>query len=300
MSGFLNGTGVALVTPFKGRTIDFEGLRNVIEHVIAGGVEYVVSLGTTGETPTLTRTEQLNVLDFTIKTVDKRVPVVAGFGGSDTQAIVDAISSYHFEGVEAILSSSPAYNKPTQEGLFQHYMAIEAVAPVPIIIYNVPGRTARNITAATTLRLANSSKKFIAVKEASADMMQCMLIARDKPAHFSLLSGDDSLALPMIAFGACGVISVMGNAMPREFSDMVRTALRGDFEAARFSHLALLDLNDSLFVEGNPTGVKAALEILGVCQKDVRLPLVPISDAVYSKMKQEIQIIKKQLAPLAY
>ncbi|NJN78362.1 MAG: 4-hydroxy-tetrahydrodipicolinate synthase [Saprospiraceae bacterium] len=288
----LRGTGVALVTPFKNGAVDFDGLRNVIEHVINGGVEYVVSLGTTGETPTLDEGEMIKVLDFTVQVVSRRVPVVAGFGGYDTRAVVKAIQNYHFDGVDAILSSSPAYNKPTQEGLYQHYMAIAAVSPRPIIIYNVPGRTAKNIKAETTLRLAHSSDKFIAVKEASGNLVQCMKIMRDKPEHFQLLSGDDALALPMISFGAVGVISVIGNAFPNEFSTMIRHALNGDFVTATQEHLPLLEINDLLYVEGNPAGVKAALKIQGICRKEVRLPLVSLSDKSYAKLKSEIAIFK--------
>jgi 4-hydroxy-tetrahydrodipicolinate synthase len=295
----LRGTGVALVTPFKNGEVDYKGLQNVIEHVINGGVEYVVSLGTTGESPTLDNEEMIKVLDFTVQMISGRVPVVAGFGGYDTRAIVKAIQSYHFEGVDAILSSSPAYNKPNQEGLYQHYMAIEAVSPRPIIIYNVPGRTAKNIKAETTLRLAHSSDKFIAIKEASGDLVQCMKIMRDKPEHFQLLSGDDALALPMISFGAKGVISVMGNAFPNEFSSMIRHALNGDFQTATQEHLALLSINDLLYIEGNPAGIKAALKIKGVCRKEVRLPLVPLSDKNYSKLKQEIEIYYKNHVVMA-
>jgi 4-hydroxy-tetrahydrodipicolinate synthase len=291
----LRGTGVALVTPFKNGEVDFKGLQNVIEHVINGGVEYVVSLGTTGETPTLDNDEMIKVLEFTVQVVSGRVPIVAGFGGYDTRAIVKSIQSYHFNGIDAILSSSPAYNKPTQEGLYQHYMAIEAVSPLPIIIYNVPGRTARNIKAETTLRLAHSSDKFIAIKEASGDLPQCMKIMRDKPKHFQLLSGDDALALPMISFGAKGIISVIGNAFPNEFSTMIRHALDGDFQTATQEHLALLAINDLLYVEGNPAGVKAALKIQGICRKEVRLPLVSLSDKSYTKLKHEIEVFKNKM-----
>lgn len=291
----LNGTGVALVTPFKNKAIDFEGLKNVIEHVISGGVEYVVSLGTTGEAPTLNDKEMIAVLDFTIKTVANRIPVVAGFGGNDTQTIINAIDNYHFDGVSAILSSSPAYNKPTQEGLYQHYMAIAEVAPVPIIIYNVPSRTATNIKAETTLRLAHSSDKFIAIKEASGKLVQCMKIMRDKPKDFLLLSGDDALSLPMISFGAKGVISVMANALPNEFSTMIRTALSGDFQSATQQHLRLLAINDLLYEEGNPAGIKAALEIQGICSRAVRLPLVKLSKKNCDKLKQAMKTLKSEL-----
>lgn len=291
----LRGTGVALVTPFKNGQIDYNGLQNVIEYVISGGVEYVVSLGTTGETPTLSPSEQIDVLEFTIKIVAQRVPVVAGFGGSNTQAIIDTIKNYHFNGVDAILSSSPAYNKPTQEGIYQHFMAIEAVAPRPIIIYNVPGRTASNISAETTIRLAHSSDKFIAIKEASGDLVQCMKIVRDKPSHFQLLSGDDALALPMISFGATGVISVIANALPEEFSTMIRHGLSGDFQIAAQEHLALLEVNDLLYVEGNPTGIKAALAAQNICGKEMRLPLVTFTEGNYTKLKAAIQKLKNQL-----
>lgn len=291
----LRGTGVALITPFRNGKVDFEGLTNVIEHVIRGGVEYVVSLGTTGETPTLSVSEQLEVLDFTVKIVAGRVPVVAGFGGNNTQAIVEKIKRYHFKGVDAILSSSPNYNKPTQEGIYQHYMAIEAVAPRPIIIYNVPGRTSSNIEAATTIRLANSSEKFIAVKEASGNMMQCMEIIRHKPPRFQLLSGDDALTLPMISFGASGVISVIANAFPGEFSSMIRHALNGDFQTATQEHFALLDINNLLYVEGNPTGIKAACELEQLCSREVRLPLVPFSEENYSKLKVAVRALREKM-----
>ena len=288
MSLSLQGTGVALVTPFKNSVIDFEGLRDVIEYTIAGGVDYLVSLGTTGETPTLTPNEQLEVLDFTVKVVEERVPVVAGFGGNNTAAIVEAIQNYHFDGVDAILSSSPAYNKPTQEGLFQHYMAIEAVAPRPIIIYNVPGRTSKNISAATTLRLAHASEKFVAIKEASGDMHQCMKIIQGKPEKFLLLSGDDNLTLPMMAFGGKGAISVVANAFPRPFSSMVKACLRGDFDTANALHYDLLNITDLLFIENNPAGVKAALKILNICSEEVRLPIVPVTENTYQQLKLEI------------
>jgi 4-hydroxy-tetrahydrodipicolinate synthase len=291
----LRGTGVALITPFKNGQVDYQGLTNIIEHVINGGVEYVVSLGTTGETPTLNAAEQLEVLDFTVKVVAERIPVIAGFGGNNTQAIIDNINSYHFKGVDAILSSSPNYNKPTQEGIYQHYMAIAAVSPRPIIIYNVPGRTASNIEADTVVRLANSSDKFIAIKEASGNMMQCMKIAKEKPAHFQLLSGDDALTLPMISFGATGVISVIANAFPDKFSTMIRQALSADFQTAARGHFALLDINDLLYIEGNPTGIKAACEIENLCSREVRLPLVPFSENNYTKLKTAIDTLKNKM-----
>jgi 4-hydroxy-tetrahydrodipicolinate synthase len=292
MSSKLHGTGIALVTPFQNGIIDFDGLERVINHTIEGGVEYLVSLGTTGETPTLSKQEQKQVLEFTVKTVAGRVPIVAGFGGNNTAQLVEEIKNYHFKGVDFILSSSPNYNKPTQEGIFQHYMAIAEVAPVPVIIYNVPGRTARNISAETTIRLAKASDKFCAIKEASGDMEQCMKIARDKPEDFLLLSGDDALTLPMISFGAKGVISVIGNALPREFSDMIRYCLDSDFKAAKPLHFALLETVDLIFRDGNPSGVKGLLEMQSICSKEVRLPLTQLTEATNQALKVELEKIK--------
>ena len=292
MSSKLHGTGIALVTPFQNGIIDFDGLERVINHTIEGGVEYLVSLGTTGETPTLSKQEQKQVLEFTVKTVAGRVPIVAGFGGNNTAQLVEEIKNYHFKGVDFILSSSPNYNKPTQEGIFQHYMAIAEVAPVPVIIYNVPGRTARNISAETTIRLAKASDKFCAIKEASGDMEQCMKIARDKPEDFLLLSGDDALTLPMISFGAKGVISVIGNALPREFSDMIRYCLDSDFKAAKPLHFALLETIDLIFRDGNPSGVKGLLEMQSICSKEVRLPLTQLTEATNQALKVELEKIK--------
>jgi len=282
------GTGVALVTPFANGAVDFEGLKRVIEHCIEGGVEYLVSLGTTGESATLTPTESLEVLEFTTKTIAGRVLLVAGFGGNNTQASIEKIKSFHFNGIDAILSVSPYYNKPTQEGIYQHYMALAEAAPRPIIIYNVPSRTGSNITAETTLRLAHASEKFIAVKEASGDLIQCMNIVKGKPDNFLVLSGDDAITLPMLSFGIDGVISVVANAFPRPFSDMVRHGLTGDFKAASKLHFDLLKIIDLLFVEGNPAGVKAALELQNICSKEVRLPLVELSDKNYINMKNAI------------
>ncbi len=283
------GTGVALVTPFANGTVDFEGLKRVINHCIEGGVEYLVSLGTTGESATLTASESLEILEFTNKTIAGRVPLVAGFGGNNTQATIDKIKAFHFEGVDAILSVSPYYNKPTQEGIYRHYMALAEAAPRPIIIYNVPSRTGSNIAAETTLRLARASEKFIAVKEASGDLIQCMNIIKNKPDNFLVLSGDDAITLPMLSFGIDGVISVIANAFPRPFSDMVRHGLTGDFNAASKRHFDLLEIMNLLFVEGNPAGVKAALALQNICSKEVRLPLVELSEKNYMNMKNAIE-----------
>ena len=282
----LRGTGVALVTPFKNNQVDYAGLERLIEHNIIGGVEFLVTMGTTGESVTLTKKEKIEVMDFTIRTAAGRVGIVAGFGGYNTAEVIEQMQSYHFEGVDAILSVSPAYNKPTQEGIFRHYMALADVTPRPIILYNVPGRTGSNMSAETTIRLANASDKFIAVKEASGNMRQCMEIIYGRPDGFIVLSGDDNITLPLIACGAEGVVSVVGNAYPREFSDMTRAALAGDYETAKKLHYKLLHLIDLLFVEGNPGGIKANLEILGICSSEVRLPLAPISDKTFEALKK--------------
>lgn len=290
----LRGTGVALVTPFRNQKIDWDGLERVIEHVIAGGVEFLVSLGTTGESSTLSDAEHRQVLDFTVKINRGRLPLVAGiFGGNNTAAMVEKIQGFDFEGIDALLSSNPAYIKPGQEGIFQHYMALAGASPRPIIIYNVPSRTSSNMTAETTLRLAHASEKFIAVKEASDDLMQIMKIIRDKPAHFLVLSGDDFLTLPIVAAGGDGVISVIANTLPRPFTDMVRAMLRQDLATAIPLNLSLLNLYKLLFAEGNPVGVKAALELQGICSREVRLPLVPMTEAGAGMLNLEIEKLGK-------
>lgn len=276
----LRGTGVALVTPFKNNgDIDWEDLERIIEHVIGGGVEFLVSLGTTGESVTISDEEQRQILDFTIKVNRGRVPLVAGvFGSNNTRALVEKVRNFNFEGIDALLSSNPSYSKPGQEGIFQHYMALAEESPRPIIIYNVPSRTASNMTAETTLRLANASEKFIGIKEASDDIYQVIKILKGRPKNFLMLSGDDFITLPLIAVGGDGVISVIANATPRPFSDMVRAALRQDMPTAQKLNFKFLELYKLLFLEGNPVGVKAALELQGLCSRDVRLPLVPMTE----------------------
>lgn len=275
----LSGTGVALVTPFRNGVVDWESLEKIIEHVIAGGVEFLVSLGTTGESVTTSEAEHRQILDFTIKTNRGRLPVVAGiFGGNNTAELVQKIRSYNFDGIDALLASNPAYNKPSQEGIFQHYMALAEASPRPIIIYNVPSRTASNMSAETTLRLAHASGNFIGIKEASDDIYQVCEIIKGKPDNFLVLSGDDFITLPLIACGGNGVISVIANTVPRPFTDMVRAALRQDMPTAQQLNLKLLELYKLLFIEGNPVGVKAALELQGLCSREVRLPLVPMTE----------------------
>jgi 4-hydroxy-tetrahydrodipicolinate synthase len=276
----LRGTGVALVTPFKNNgDIDWADLERIIEHVIAGGVEFLVSLGTTGESVTISEEEQRQILDFTIKVNRGRLPLVAGvFGSNNTRALVEKVQNFNFEGIDALLSSNPSYSKPGQEGIFQHYMALAEESPKPIIIYNVPSRTASNMAAETTLRLANASDKFIGIKEASNDIYQAIKILKGRPKNFLMLSGDDFMTLPLIAVGGDGVISVIANATPRPFTDMVRAALRQDIATAQKLNFKFLELYKLLFIEGNPVGVKAALELQGLCSRDVRLPLVPMSE----------------------
>jgi 4-hydroxy-tetrahydrodipicolinate synthase len=290
----LRGTGVALVTPFKNGAIDWEDLERIIENVLAGGVEFLVSLGTTGESSTTTDAEHHQILDFSIKVNRGRVPFVAGiFGGNNTAAMVEKIKSFNFDGIDALLSSNPAYNKPGQEGIFQHYMALAEASPRPIIIYNVPSRTSSNMTAETTLRLANASERFIAVKEASDDIYQIMKILKGRPDNFLVLSGDDFITLPLVAAGGDGVISVIANTLPRPFTDMVRAALRQDLPTAQKLNFKLLELYKILFAEGNPVGVKAAMELQGLCNREVRLPLVPMSEQGVHAIMAELEKLEQ-------
>lgn len=280
------GTGVALVTPFRQGSVDYAALERIIEHVIEGGVDFIVSLGTTGEAITLSAAECREVFDFTIRQVNDRLPIVAGlFGSNYTHKLVDGVKGYDFDGFDAIMSSSPAYNKPPQEGIFQHYLALEKVSPLPIIIYNVPGRTGSNVEPETVLRLAEASDKFIAVKEASGDMVQGMQILKNRPDDFLVLSGDDPTALPLAACGGDGVISVVSNLYPEHWSTMMRAALAGDMKTAARINLQLLDVHPWLYADCNPSGVKAGLEILGLCSKEVRIPLTPQSPGNYAGLK---------------
>ncbi|MFO7657137.1 MAG: 4-hydroxy-tetrahydrodipicolinate synthase [Bacteroidales bacterium] len=279
------GTGVAIVTPFReDGTIDFKSLEKLLEHIIAKGVEYVVALGTTGENVTLSKDEKKAVVNHVIDVVGKRVPVVVGMGGNNTQEVVNSIKNADFEGIDAILSVAPYYNKPSQKGLYLHFKTIADVSSVPVIIYNVPGRTGSNISADTTVRLAKENKNIIAIKEASNDLGQIMNIIKNKPKNFLVISGDDANTLPIIALGGSGVISVVANAFPKEFSDMVSLAIESDIQAAAEIHYILLDMIGALFAEGSPSGIKAVLEILGIVKNHVRLPLVPVSDEHYKKL----------------
>lgn len=283
------GTGVAIITPFRNNEIDFTAMGSLIEYVINGGVNYIVALGSTGETATLNEDEARSVLDFCIERIHNRVPLVAGnFGWNDTKELVKKVKEYNFSGIDAILSSSPAYVKPSQEGIFRHYAAVADVSQVPVLLYNVPGRTRSNMEWETTVRLAEYSKNIIGIKEASGDLIQTTRIIKNKPEHFIVTSGDDEVALPMTAVGGDGVISVMANALPKAFSQMINFALDQDYYAARELNFKTYDLHKWLYIEGNPVGIKSAMEILGYCTNEVRLPLSPLSEANYSKLKEEL------------
>ncbi|MBK6986576.1 MAG: 4-hydroxy-tetrahydrodipicolinate synthase [Bacteroidetes bacterium] len=277
------GTGVAIVTPFttKGE-VDFPALTKLVEHIIKGRVEYIVVLGTTGETATLSKEEKKQVIACIVKATKKRIPLVLGVGGNNTSELVEQLKKEDLSAFDAILSVSPYYNKPSQEGIYQHYKAISKASPLPIILYNVPGRTASNIAWDTTIRLAKEFKNIIAIKEASGNIEQCMKIIKYRPDNFLIISGDDNLTLPLIASGADGVISVVANAYPKDFSDMVRFALFHDLKNAQKLHYKLMEITEQLFADGNPGGVKVVLAQKKVTGSSVRLPLVEPNDAVKS------------------
>jgi 4-hydroxy-tetrahydrodipicolinate synthase len=280
------GTGVALVTPFNNDgSVDYASLDKLVDHVINGGVNYLVALGTTSEAPTMNADEKKKVLAAIVSKCNKRVPVVCGIGGNNTAEVVAQLNEYDLTGVDGILSVVPYYNKPTQEGLYQHFKAIANATTKPIILYNVPGRTVTNMLPATTLKLAKEFKHIVAVKEASGNMSQCMDLVQDKPAHFAVLSGDDDLVLPQIAIGMDGVISVAANCFTKDFTTLVNDALAGNYTNAQKLHYKLLEGIRLLFVEGNPAGVKCVLNEMGICGETPRLPIVPVS----APTKQKIQ-----------
>ena len=283
----LKGTGVAIVTPFNDKgEIDFKGLGKLINHLIKGKVEYLVVLGTTGESVTLSKEEKKQVIDFVIKTANGRIPLVLGIGGNNTAEVIDAIKHASFNHISAILSVSPYYNKPSQEGIYQHYKQIATHSPVPVILYNVPGRTSSNMSAETTLRLAKDFSNIIGIKEASGNIEQAMRIIKNKPKNFLVISGDDNLTLPLIAAGADGVISVVANAFPKVFSEMVRLSLKGDFKKAQQLHYKTFEITEQLFADGNPGGIKCALEHAGICSSNLRLPLVKPNEQVQKRIKE--------------
>lgn len=283
----LRGTGVAIITPFKNDlSVDLEALGKLINFLIKDGVEYIVTMGTTGETPVLSREEKKQVIEFTYAHINGRVPVVVGVGGNNTKELLEDLEFFPLEQAVAILSASPYYSKPSQEGLFEHYRAIAAAAPKPVILYNVPGRTGRNMTAATTLRLAREVDNIAGIKEASGDMVQCMELLRDRPPNFLIVSGDDALALPQLACGMDGVISVAANSFPAKFSNMVRLCLQQDLVAAKAINDELMDAYNLMFVENNPAGVKAFLHEMNMLENVLRLPLVPLSGELHRQVKK--------------
>ena len=286
----LRGTGVALVTPFKSNMeVDYDALEKVIDFVIRGGVEYIVTLGTTGETPTIDRSEKISIANFSFEKVNGRVPVVIGIGGNNTTELVRDVETFPVEKAVAVLSASPYYSKPSQEGLYVHYKTLAEASSKPLLLYNVPGRTGRNVNASTTIRLANEVENIQGIKEASGDMAQCMQILRDKPDDFLVVSGDDALALPQLACGMDGVISVAANALPGDFSEMVRLSLAQKFKEAKQLNDELIDAYDLMFTENNPAGVKAFLTELKLIDNYLRLPLVPLSQGIHSKVRSYLE-----------
>lgn len=282
----LRGVGVALITPFKeDESVDYDALIRLVDYQIQNNTDYLVVLGTTAETPTLTEDEKVKIVESVIDRVNGRIPIVLGLGGNNTRAVVEKLKTDNLEGVDAILSSVPYYNKPSQEGIYQHYKAIAEASKLPIILYNVPGRTGVNMSAETTLRIANEFKNVIAVKEASGDMTQMDDIIKNKPEKFDVISGDDGITFPLITLGAIGVISVIGNAFPREFSRMVRLALEGDYNSALTIHHGFNELFSLLFVDGNPAGVKCMLHMMGYIHNKLRLPLVPTRITTFEKIR---------------
>lgn len=288
----LKGTGIAIVTPFKkDGSIDYQALENLINFWIKGGVEYLVVMGTTGESVTLSKEEKKDLLAFVVEKVNGKLPVVVGIGGNYTAEVVDTLKSMDLSKVDAVLSVAPYYNKPNQQGYFEHFMQVAKASPKPIILYNVPGRTGSNMTAATTLKLANAHKNIIAVKEASGNLEQITDIIMGKPEHFMVISGDDNLTLPIIASGGSGVISVVANAYPYEFSEMVRFCLADDLDSARPLHYKLFDFTKNIFLDGNPGGIKAALYKKGLCENIVRAPLAVVNNDTYEKIIRSVEKI---------
>ena len=283
----LKGMGVALITPFKDdESVDYDALSKLVDYQVQNGTDYLVVLGTTAETPTLTEEEKKKIISLVVTKVNGRIPIVLGVGGNCTRTIVEKLKNDNFDGIDAILSVVPYYNKPSQEGIYQHYKAIAGATKLPIVLYNVPGRTGVNMTAATTLRIAREFKNVVAVKEASGNITQMDDIIKNKPANFNVISGDDGITFPLITLGAIGVISVIGNAFPREFSRMVRLALQGDYANALTIHHKFAELFKLLFVDGNPAGVKAMLNVMGMIENKLRLPLVPTRITTFEAMRK--------------
>jgi len=292
----LKGMGVALITPFQTNgEVDFRALSRLVDYQLQNGTDYLVILGTTAETPTLTISEQKEITQLVIDKVKNRIPIVLGISGNCTKAVVERLKTENLEGIDAILSVVPYYNKPSQEGIYQHYKAIAQATSLPLVIYNVPGRTGVNMSAETTLRLAREFDNVVAVKEASGNMTQIGSIIKYKPDDFQVISGDDGITYPLITFGAVGVISVIGNAFPKEFSRMVRLALSGDYANALSLHHNFTELFDLLFIDGSPAGVKSILNIMGYIENELRLPLIPTRITTYEKIRNVLQELNCKL-----
>lgn len=289
----LKGMGVALITPFKeDGSVDYDSLLRLVEYQVQNGIDFLCVLGTTAETPTLTAEEKKKIKSLVIERVNGRVPILLGVGSNCTQTVIDTIKNDDMTGVDALLIAVPYYNKPSQEGIYQHYKAIAQSTKLPIVLYNVPGRTGVNMTAATTLRLAHDFDNIVAIKEASGDISQMDEIIKKKPANFDVISGDDGITFPLITLGAVGVISVIGNAFPKEFSRMTRLALAGDYNNALTIHHQFTELFKLLFVDGNPAGVKAMLSMMGMIENKLRLPLVPTRITTYEEMRKVLEGLK--------
>jgi 4-hydroxy-tetrahydrodipicolinate synthase len=286
----LKGMGVALITPFKANgDVDYMALSRLVDYQLQNGSDYLVVLGTTAETPTLTLNEQQAIIHLIVQKVNGQIPLVLGVGGNNTQAVVEKLKSDNFSGIDAILSVVPYYNKPSQEGIYQHYKHIAQATSLPIVLYNIPGRSGVNMTAETTLRLAREFDNIAAIKEASGNMTQIGDIIKNKPRDFQVISGDDGITFPLITFGAVGVISVIGNAFPKEFSRMVRLALSGDYTNALTIHHSFTELFELLFIDGNPAGVKSMLNMMGYIENELRLPLVPTRITTYEKIREVLR-----------
>lgn len=287
------GLGIALITPFRqDGSVDYDALLRLVEYQLSNGADFFCILATTGETPCLTAEEKKNIKELVVRTVNHRVPILMGCGGYNTAAVVEELKTGDSSGIDGILSVCPYYNKPSQEGLYQHFKTIAAATSLPVVLYNVPGRTGVNLQAATTVRLAKDCKNIVAIKEASGNLEQIDEIIKNKPSSFDVISGDDALTFPMISCGAIGVISVIGNALPKEFSKMIRLEFRGEYEGARKIHHKFIDLFSLLFIDGNPAGVKAMLHEMGMIENVLRLPLVPTRISTLQKMSEIMKSLK--------
>ena len=285
----LKGMGVALITPFKAdKTIDFDALTRLLDYHLQSNTDFLVALGTTAETATLSLSEQNEVVRFIISHVKDKVPIVVGMGGNNTQGLIEAINSFNLKGVHSILSVTPYYSRPTQEGLYQHYKALSKASPLPIILYNVPSRTGVNMSSETTLRIAHNCKNVIGIKEAHTNIEQVKEIVSGMPEEFVVLSGDDAMTIELIRQGGIGVISVLANAFPKEFRDVVNAALQGDYEISNEKFKLMKRCCELLFIDGNPSGVKCALHLMGYIENQVRLPLVPATNETEKALKEEI------------